>query len=89
MCFFALVLAFFSVSEKKPVAVIGDKKIFEKDVPENLSLDQYLQNMVFLELAKEKGYVDSVRTRVDGNFEQQIISKTLRKFSKRKPFLKL
>lgn len=82
MCFFALVLAFFSVSEKKPVAVIGDKKIFEKDVPENLSLDQYLQNIVFLELAKEKGYVDSVRTRVDGNLEQQIISKTLRKFSK-------
>ena len=82
MCFFALVLAFFSVSEKKPVAVIGGKKIFEEDIPENLSLDQHLQNMVFLKLASEKGYTDSVRARVDGIFEQQIISKTLRKFSK-------
>jgi parvulin-like peptidyl-prolyl isomerase len=82
MCFFALVLAFFSISEKEPVAIIGGKTIFKEDIPENLSLDQYLQNIVFLELAREKGYDDSVRARVDGVFEQQIISKTLRKFSK-------
>lgn len=82
MCFFTLVLAFFSVSDKKPVAIFAGKTIFKEDIPENLNLDQYLQNMVFLKLAAEKGYDDSVKARVDRNFEQEIIGKTLRKFSK-------
>ncbi len=82
MLFFVLILVFSSVSEKKPIAIVADKTIFEEDIPENISLDQYLQNTVFFELAKEKGYDDSIRTRVDRNFDQQIISRTLKRFSK-------
>jgi foldase protein PrsA len=82
MLFFTLIVAFFSVPEKRPVAIVADKKIFEKDIPENINLDQYLQDIVFFELAKEKGYDDSVKARVDRKFDQEIISKTLRRFSK-------
>ena len=83
MLFLALVLVFSSVSGGEPVAVVTGKKIFEKDIPENLNLDQYLQNIVFLGLAKEKGYDDSVKAGVDRNFEQEIVKRTMREFSRK------
>jgi len=56
MIFLALISAFSFISKEKPVAIIANKKVFEEDIPENLTLEQHLQNFIFFELAKEKGY---------------------------------
>jgi len=82
MLFLALISAFSFLSKEKPVAIVANKKVFEKDIPDNLTLDQHLQNLVFFELAKEKGYVDSVKTRIDKNFDQEIIKRTVQTYIK-------
>jgi parvulin-like peptidyl-prolyl isomerase len=82
MLFLFLISAFSFIPKEKPVAIVGNEKIFEKDIPSNLSLDQHLQNLVFFELAKEKGYDDSVKTRIDQSFNQEIARRTVRRFSK-------
>lgn len=80
MLFFILISALSFMSKEEPVAAVGEKKVFEKDIPKNLSLDRYLKNIVFFELAKEKGYVDSVKTHIDQRFNQGIAERTLNKF---------
>jgi len=82
MLFLILISAFPLFSKEKPVATVANKKVFEKDIPDNLTLDQHLQNLVFFELAKEKGYVDSVKTRIDKNFDQEIIKRTVQTYIK-------
>ena len=81
MLFLVLISAFSFISKEKPVAIVGSEKIFEKDIPENLTLDQHLRSLVFFELAKEKGYGDSVRTAVDQGFNQEMLRRTLNRFS--------
>ncbi len=81
MLFLVLISAFSSISREKPVAVVGNEKVFERDIPDNLTLDQHLQNLVFFELAKEKGYDDSIKTRIEQGFNQEIVRRTVRKFS--------
>lgn len=80
MIFFVLISAFSFMSKEEPVAVVGDKKVFEKDIPKNLSLEQHLKNIVFFELAKEKGYDDSVKTHIEQRFNQEIVRRTINKF---------
>lgn len=77
MIFFVLISAFSFISKEKPVAIIANRKVFEEDIPKHLTLEQHLQNIIFYELAKEKGYDDSVKTRIDRNFHQQIAITTL------------
>ena len=81
MLFFVLISALSFMSEGEPVAVVGGKKVFERDIPKNLSLDQHLKNIVFFELAKEKGYDDSVKTHIEQRFNQEIVKRTLRKYT--------
>ncbi len=83
MIFLALISAFSFISKEKPVAIIANKKVFEEDIPENLTLEQHLQNFIFFELAKEKGYDDSVKTRIDRNFHQQITRTALNSYMKK------
>jgi len=83
MIFFALISAFSFISKEKPAAIIANKKVFEEDIPEHLTLEQHLQNLIFFELAKEKGYDDSVKTRIDRNFHQQIIRTALNSHMKK------
>ncbi len=83
MIFFALISAFSLISKEKPVAIIANKKVFEEDIPENLTLEQHLQNFIFFELAKEKGYDDSVKTRIDRNFHQQIAKTAMNSYMKK------
>lgn len=80
MIFFALISAFTFISKEKPVAIVANQKVFENDIPDNLTLEQYLQNIVFFKLAKEKGYDDSVKTRIDEIFDQEIIRRTITPF---------
>jgi parvulin-like peptidyl-prolyl isomerase len=81
MLFFVLISVFSFTPKEKPVAIVADKKVFDKDIPENKNLDQYLQNIVFFELAKEKGYDDSVKTQLDQKFNREMVGRTMRKFS--------
>jgi parvulin-like peptidyl-prolyl isomerase len=81
MLFLVLISAFSFISKEKPVAIVGNEKIFEKDIPENLTLDQHLRYLVFFELAKEKGYGDSVRVGVDQGFNQEMVRSTANRFS--------
>lgn len=81
MIFFVLISAFSFMSEEKPVAVVCNKKVFEKDIPKNLSLDQHIKNIVFFELAKEKGYDDSVKTNIGQRFNQEIVRRTINKYA--------
>jgi hypothetical protein len=82
MIFLALISAFSFLSEGKPVAVIGNKKVFEEDVPKNLNLEQHLQNLIFFEMAKEKGYDDSVKARIEESTNRQILSMTQNAYRK-------
>jgi parvulin-like peptidyl-prolyl isomerase len=79
MMILLILFSAFSFSPKeKPVAIVANKKVFEKDIPKNTTLEQHLRNLLFFEMAKEKGYVDSVKTREDKNFEGEIINRFLR-----------
>jgi hypothetical protein len=82
MFFLILISAFSSLLKEKPVAVVGNKKVLEEDVPANLTLDQHLQNIVFFELAKDKGYDDSVKAEIDRNFDQRVVRRVIERFSK-------
>jgi hypothetical protein len=82
MIFLALISAFSFLSEGKPVAVIGNKKVFEEDVPKDLNLEQHLQNLIFFEMAKEKGYDDSVKARIEESTNRQILSMTQNAYRK-------
>lgn len=79
MIFLILFSAFSFNPKEKPVAIVANKEVFEKDIPKNVTLEQHLRNLVFFELAKEKGYVDSVKIREDKNFEGEIVNRFLRK----------
>ncbi len=80
MLFFVLLSAFPFMSKEKPIAIIDNAKVFEKDIPSNLTLDQHLQNLVFFELAKEKGYDDSVRTEIEQRYNREIVKRTIGRF---------
>lgn len=82
MIFFALISAFSFSNKGKPVAIIANKQVFEEDIPKHLTLEQHLQNLIFYELAKEKGYDDSVKTRIDRNFNQQLVRTALNSYMK-------
>lgn len=81
MIFFALISAFSLISREKPVAIVGNTKVFERDIPGNFTLDQHLQNLVLFEVAKEKGYTDSVETQIEQRFNQEIVRRTQEKIS--------
>jgi parvulin-like peptidyl-prolyl isomerase len=81
MLFLVLISAFSFISKGKPIAIVGNEKVFEKDIPDGLTLDRHLQNLVFLELAKEKGYDDSVRANIEQGFNQEVVKRTVRRFS--------
>jgi parvulin-like peptidyl-prolyl isomerase len=79
MMIYLILFSAFSFSPKeKPVAIVADKEVFEKDIPKNVSLEQHLRNLLFFEMAKEKGYVDSVKIKEDKNFEVEILNRFLR-----------
>ena len=80
MIFFALIAVFPFLSSEKPIAIINNTKVFEEDIPHNLTLDEYLQNLVFFELAKEKGYDDSVRTEIGQRYNQEIVRGAVGRF---------
>jgi parvulin-like peptidyl-prolyl isomerase len=82
MIFFVLISVFSFSNKGKPVAIIANRKVFEEDIPKHLTLEQHLQNLIFYELAKEKGYDDSVKTRIDRNFNQQIIRTAMNSYMK-------
>ncbi|MBN1695064.1 peptidyl-prolyl cis-trans isomerase [candidate division WOR-3 bacterium] len=81
MLFLVLISAFSLISKEKPVAIVGNEKVFEEDIPDGLTLDRHLQNLVFLELAEEKGYDDSVRADIDQVFNKEVVRRTVRGFS--------
>lgn len=80
MIFFALISAFSFIAKENPVAVVGNTKVFERDIPANLTLDQHLQNLVLFEVAKEKGYDDSVKTQTEQRFNQEVVRRTQGRF---------
>jgi parvulin-like peptidyl-prolyl isomerase len=84
--FFLILFLAFSISSKEkpvdkeaPVAIVANKEVFEKDIPKNVTLEQHLRNLVFFEMAKEKGYVDSVKIKEDKTFEGEMTNRFLRK----------
>ena len=81
MIFFALLSAFSFISKEKPVAIVGNTKVFERDIPINLTLEQHLQSLVLFEVAKEKGYDDSVKSQKEQRFNQEIISRPQGRFA--------
>lgn len=81
MLFLVLISAFSFILKEEPVAIVGNEKVFEKDIPEGLTLDQHLQSLVFLELAKQKGYDDSARAVIEQGFNQEVVRRTVRRFS--------
>lgn len=75
--FFLYVCVLFSVTEKdEPVARFSGRIITRDEVPGKLSVDGYLRRLVFYEIAKEHGFVDSVRTRVKEN-QKNMLSREL------------
>lgn len=81
MFFLFLLTALSFGSRGEPVAIVADKQVYKEDIPRGMSLEQHLQNIVFFELAEEKGYVDSVKARLDENFDKEMVGRTLRKFT--------
>jgi parvulin-like peptidyl-prolyl isomerase len=79
MMIFLILFSAFSFSPKeKPVAIVANKEVFEKDIPQNTTLEQHLRNLLFFEMAKEKGYADSVKIKEDKNFEGEIVNRFLK-----------
>ncbi len=69
-----LVLSLFSHSYRsEPVAKVAGRTIYRDEIPLRTSLDAYLKRLVFFELAKEKGYDDSVRASVERGFKETLV----------------
>lgn len=79
MFLLVLIAAFSFNSKEKPIAIVDGEKIFEEDITEKITLNEHLKNLVFFKLAKEKGYADSVKPKVEENFQREMITRTLRR----------
>lgn len=55
------------------VARIAGRTIISSDIPVKTSLDAYLKRLVFFEIAKEKGFDDSVRAGVEQRFQESMV----------------
>jgi len=88
-----LISLFFSNVTSEPVAKVGGRTIYREDIPRNLTLDAYLKRLVFFEIAKEKGYEDSVRPGIEQRFGEKLVKnlyfEVIRasKFNSAEPFL--
>ncbi|MEA1912798.1 MAG: peptidylprolyl isomerase [candidate division WOR-3 bacterium] len=79
MIYLLLICLFSTDQQKTPIAIIADKEIYKEDIANFTSLNEYLKRLVFFKIAKEKGYDDSVRTKVEGNFSENLIRELYKK----------
>ena len=57
----------------EPVAKVAGKTIYKEEIPKNTSVEVYIKRLVFFEIAKEKGYDDSVRAIVERSFDETLV----------------
>ncbi len=69
-----LIVSLFSHNpNSEPVAKMARRTVYKEEIPVNTTLDAYLKRLVFFEIAKEKGYDDSVRATVEQEFEDRLV----------------
>jgi len=69
-----LLISFFSANtNSEPVAKVAGRTIYKEEIPKNSTLEAYIKQLVFFELASEKGYDDSVRAIVERSFDEALV----------------
>lgn len=57
----------------EPVAKVAGRTIYKEEIPKNTPVEVYIKRLVFFEIAKEKGYDDSVRAIVERSFDETLV----------------